>query len=161
MKFYWKTVTLTMHNKEWDYIHEALSSIRFFERYNLLSPPPPCFFLNEIIIRLKQTVKCSLNASHSCRVAMQCTLYGDGRTHQRGEKGMCHCKFLYLISKREGAMRASRQETVTNSELAQVGHYEAFRVGALWDQEDRSTCLNVQQHTSRSLWAITHLQGRK
>lgn len=57
---------------------------------------------------------------------------------------MSHCKFLYLVSEREGATSASRQEAVTHSELAQVGHYEAFRTGALWDQEDRSTCLNVQ-----------------
>lgn len=132
-----------------------------FERFNLCYHPsmlpPPLFSLNEIILRLQQTVKCSLNASHSWRSAMLCTLYRDVRTHQRREKGMCHCKFLYLISKREGATRAGRQETVTHSELAQVGHYEAFRAGALWDQENRSTCLNVQQHTSSSLWAITHL----
>lgn len=64
---------------------------------------------------------------------------------------MCHGKFLYLISEREGAIAASRQEAVTHFELAQVCHYEAFGAGAFRDQEDRSTCLDVQQYTSSSL----------
>lgn len=48
-----------------------------------------------------------------------------GRTHQRGEKGMCHGKFLYLVSEREGAVGAGGQEGVVHAQLAQVGYDEA------------------------------------
>lgn len=41
-----------------------------------------------------------------------------GRTHQRGEKGMCHGKFLYLVSERKGAVGAGWQEAVVHAQLA-------------------------------------------
>ena len=73
---------------------------------------------------------------------------------------MCHGKFLYLVSEREGAVRAGGQEAVAHAQLAQVGHDEAGRAPALGNQQHRRARLNVQQHARRPLGALSHLSGR-
>lgn len=70
---------------------------------------------------------------------------------------MSHGNFLYLVSEREGARRARVQEAVADPQLAQVGHDEAVRAGALWDEEDRGACLNIQEDPRSSLRTLSNL----
>lgn len=44
-------------------------------------------------------------------------------THQRGEKGVCHGEFLYLVSERKRPVSSSRQEAVLHFQLAEIGHH--------------------------------------
>lgn len=79
--------------------------------------PPPLFSLNEIVLRLQQTVKCSLNASHSCRAAMLCVHYIGMAGLTREGKKVCAIVSFSTLSLREKVPRepAGRKQLRTRS----------------------------------------------
>lgn len=88
----------------------------------------------------------------SCGAACSCL------THQRGEKGVRHGEFLYLVSEGDGSVRPGREEDVLHLQLAQVDHDHPGRPRAFGDDQNRSAGVDVQQNPGCPLRLITHLQ---